>query len=195
MRKCIWLVMTAALMLMMASASHASIITESGDATNIFGSSTPSFDLTKLGASVELKGSIGSKGDYDYYTFTVDSKSLIDMGFDKNSDKSFRFAVWKKNTTGGGWSFQEIPMRSFSSADFDAGTYILGVAAYNKGVTEGGFGSEKGDYNSARGAYTINISQEPVANPEPSAFLLTGLGLLGLFGARKKLSRSKIGSA
>lgn len=195
MRKCIWLVMTAALVLMMASASHASIITESGDATNIFGSSTPSFDLSSLGSSVELNGVIGSKGDFDYYTFSVDSKSLIAMEFINNSNGSFRLAVWKKDTKGSGWSYQEMPVKSFAGADFDAGTYILGVAGYNKNISLGGFSSANGDYNNARGAYTINISQEPVANPEPSAFLLTGLGLLGLFGARKKLSRSKIGSA
>jgi len=195
MRKCIWMAMTAALMLMMASAGHASVITETGDATNVFGSLTGSFDLSSLGSSVELKGSIGSRGDFDYYTFTVDSKSLIGMEFINNSNGSFKFAVWKKNATDGGWSFQEKPVRSFSGADFDAGTYILGVAGYNKNVTEGGFSSANGDYNNSKGAYAINISQEPVANPEPSAFLLTGLGLLGLFGARKKLSRSKIGSA
>jgi hypothetical protein len=189
---------------------HAAFITESEDNDSLGKADTintitnfindPNF--TKNGSlqsySAVVQGNYADR-DYDYFQLTVggDFNAVFNLhGFTNKKGNATgqlgSLGLWQQLSDNSWKSWGVMSSNAGSDLSWEAlltkGTWVVGVAGNNAKVGASGF--SKGAMNG--GDYQLDIT---VANPEPSAFLLTGLGLLGLFGARKKLSRSKIGSA
>lgn len=201
--------LTLVCLVMIVAQVHASFIKETenndslGDPDTI--NSIKNFindpNFTKNGSlqsySAVVQGSYSNR-DYDYFQLTVggDYNAVFNLhGFTKNGNATGQLGslgLWQQLSENS-WKYWGV-MSSKDGTDLSwealltKGTWVVGVAGTGAKGSTSGF--SKGA--TSGGDYQLDIT---VANPEPSAFLLTGLGLLGLFGARKKLSRSKIGSA
>ncbi|WP_075353733.1 PEP-CTERM sorting domain-containing protein [Desulfovibrio sp. DV] len=187
------LLLSISCLLLLASSLHASMITEDestfGDTLgDAFVINTGDFyydsDFTKETSTTwdtDIQGSYSGRNfDYFQLAITRDTNAYFSL-----SNSSLTTALWRMKSDGS-WEKINTYGLSFGSM-LSTGTYVLGIAGSGAGANNSGF---SGGSNSG-GAYNLNISLSPVATPEPSAFLLTGLGLIGLFGARKKFSRNQ----
>lgn len=202
------LFLTLVCLVMIVTQVHATLISESenndvlgeADKINTIANFINDPNFTKNGSlqsySAVVQGNYSNR-DYDYFQLTVggDFNAVFNLhGFIKNGNATGQLGslgLWQQLSDNSWKSWGVMSSNAGSDLSWEAlltkGTWVVGVAGNNAKVGANGF--SKGA--TSGGDYQLDIT---VANPEPSAFLLTGLGLLGLFGARKKLSRSKIGS-
>ena len=140
--------------------------------------------------SAVVNGNNSGATDYDYYKFSLNGASSVNLSLG-NAGLMGRLGLWKYDSSTDKWTRIAVGTSTLTSPasivqDIEAGTYILGVAS--KTSAAGGTGFSGGSGTGAN--YTLSMNYSPVPNPEPSAFLLTGMGLLGLFGVRRKFSRT-----
>lgn len=205
------LLLALACLVMVVTQAHAGVVDEIEDndfldkARSINSTTNFANDLnfTQNGGlqsySEYINGSYSDR-DFDFYKLNLGGDYVVDLtlsAFTKNGNKTGQtgsLGVWEQlsdNT----WKIWGVMSAEPGAgirweAPLGKGTWVIGVAGSGASYVTGKNGFRNGGMSG--GDYQLGIT---VANPEPSAFLLTGLGLLGLFGARKKLSRSKTRSA
>lgn len=205
------LLMTLACLVMVVTQAHAAYITEDdavwGDSlntawavnttdidsdSNFTAGNIPGYDSGLISPFwAVINGSYGMsarQGGYDFYKLTLGRPTAADFSLRGFDGKLVIWGLlgdgsWKSLSASNGKNgFADVAFEKIAK-----GVYVVGVAGDNAHYNSGGFTNT----GTTSGSYQLGITLDPIANPEPSAFLLTGLGLLGLFGARKKFSRSQ----
>ena len=177
----------------MASAQAAYI--ESGDASNFLASAQLATDMT-------IQGTIGQGDEGDVFKLVFGSAGILTIQaassqIDTNIglfDAGFN-ALAGDDDSGGG-------LNSLLSYAISAGTYYVGIGDYAMyavnasnqswfldGLAPAGFGAVSNIENQtsiSTGGYTLSLSLQNNAVPEPATLGLLGLGLLGMGMMRRK---------
>ena len=161
--------------------------------TDIFNSTTNPW--------VSISGT--GNGTYDYYSFTslAGSSFVFDIDYGKYQGGSIDTEIFLFDASGnylvgnddGGVydSGTTHPWDALLEYTFtNAGTYIIGVGEFDSEGIYGGISGNAADYGDT---YTLQVSRDfhiTTPTPEPSTYLLLGIGLFGFFTMRKKIGNT-----